>query len=156
MSKAFDYAVRLLTGREHGACELANKLMRSGYSYEESSEVITKCQRLGLQNDERFVKSLCRSRIRQGYGPLKISQELQAKQIDRELLERVLGLEQDNWVTHAVAVWRKKYKNQDVMPFAELQKRQRFLLYRGFPADIIAAVTKTIRDQSGALMQDSE
>lgn len=147
MTKAFDCALRLLSRREHGASELADKLALRGYSSEEVNEIIAECQRLGLQSDARYVESLCHTRIRQGCGPLKISQELQAKQVDRELIETVLQQEQDNWLTYALAVWHKKYKNQDDIPFAELQKRQRFLLYRGFPTDIITRVIDEVKSE---------
>ncbi len=136
--------MRLLTRREHSAYELADKLAQRGYGSEEISEVIAKCQRLGFQSDARFVESLCHTRIRQGCGPLKISQELQAKRIERELIDTALEREQENWVTYALAVWHKKFKHQDDIPYSELQKRQRFLLYRGFPTDVIAKVIAEI------------
>lgn len=146
MSKARDCALRLLSRREYSAHELADKLAQKGYSSREVDETIADCQRLGLQSDLRFVESFCRSRIRQGSGPLKIRQELQAKQVERQLIDDVLKEEQDNWLTYALAVWQKKYKNQGKLPFAELQKGQRFLLYRGFPTDIIAGVIAEIND----------
>jgi len=76
MTKAFDSALRLLTRREHGAIELNDKLIQKGFDSAEVKDAIDACQRLGLQSDERFVENYSRSRIRQGYGPLKISQEL--------------------------------------------------------------------------------
>lgn len=145
MTKAFDCALRLLTRREHGAQELADKLVQKGYEAAEIKEAIKECQRLGLQSDLRFVESFCRSRIRQGLGPLKISQELQAKQIDKVLIEQAIAEEHDNWLSYALAVWQKKYKNQIELSFVELQKRQRFLLYRGFSTDIIAKVVAEVR-----------
>lgn len=134
--------MRLLSRREHGARELAEKLARKGYGQLEIDEVLAECQRLGLQDDERFTESVCRARVRQGYGPLKIIHELQAKQIARELIDKILEQEKDNWLNHALAVWEKKYKNKGVLSFVELGKRQRFLAYRGFPADIIAKLIK--------------
>jgi regulatory protein len=145
MTKAFDCALRLLSRREHGAQELADKLAQKGYESTEIVDSIKECQRLGLQSDLRFVESFCRARIRQGSGPLKISQELQTKHIDRTLIANALAQEQDNWLSYALAVWHKKYKDRVDIPFEELQKRQRFLLYRGFPTDIIANVVAELR-----------
>lgn len=144
MTDAFNCAVRLLSRREHCADELAEKLAQRGYNPEEVSAVVAECQRLGLQSDARFVEMLCHSRIHQGCGPLKISQELQAKRINRELIDEMLEREKENWVVYALAVWRKKFKSQDEISFTELQKRQRFLLYRGFPMDIIAKVIQEV------------
>lgn len=144
MTKAFDCALRLLTRREHGAQELADKLVQKGYSQTEVDEAVAKCQNLDLQSDVRFVEAVCRVRIRQGCGPLKILQELQAKQIARELIDNALDQEKDNWLDYAQAVWDKKYKKNYPTSYVELQKGQRFLLYRGFPTDIIAKVVKEI------------
>src|SRR3546814_5195711 len=112
MTKACDCALRLLARREHGAHELADKLRQKGYSQPESNEAIAECQRLGLQSDQRFVESLCRARIRQGCGPLKINQELHTKQIDRELIDKALEQEDDNWLTHALAVRSEEHTSE--------------------------------------------
>ena len=144
MSKAFDSAVRLLSRREYGAVELCEKLKQKGYSLEERQEALAACQRLDLQNDKRFVEVYCRSRIRQGYGPLKINQELNNKGIDHEVTQQALQEEQDNWLVYALKVWQKRNKNQHDWSFDELQKQQRFLLYRGFSMDTITLVKKEL------------
>lgn len=144
MTKAFDSALRLLCRREHGAQELVNKLAKKGYEQEDARKALERCQELDLQSDMRFAEIICRVRIRQGYGPLRISQELQSKQISQELINKVLRAESDNWLSYALAVWEKKYNNKEAATGIEMQKRQRFLLYRGFPGDIINRVIKEI------------
>jgi regulatory protein len=141
----FNSAVRLLARREHGEQELFDKLIKKGYTHTAVQEAIAECQRLGLQSDARYVDGFCRWRIRQGYGPLKIRQELQLKKIDRDLIEQTLEQEKDNWLSYALDVWQKKDKSSDIVDFADLQKRQRFLLYRGFPTDIIALIVRDFK-----------
>lgn len=136
--------MRLLARREHGAHELANKLSLKGYIQGDIDTVILECQRLDLQNDQRFVENVCRARTRQGYGPLKIRQELQQLQIDHDLIESVLYQEQD-WLTHAKTVWEKKYNRCSEhleSSYMDIQKQKKFLLYRGFPTDIITTLFK--------------
>ncbi|KTD03401.1 recombination regulator RecX [Fluoribacter gormanii] len=145
MTKAFDCAVRLLSRREHSALELCDKLKQKGYSAIEAKKALDECQRLDLQSDRRFVEICSRSRIRQGYGPLKISQELSSKGIDKELIHQFLQQEQDNWLTYALDVWHKKSRGQCDLSFDELQKQQRFLLYRGFGMDTIVQVKKELK-----------
>ncbi len=140
MNEAYASAVRLLTRREHGALELANKLATKGYSNTDVQDALLDCQRLGLQSDSRFVENVCRTRIRQGYGPQRIRQELQSLQIDVELIDAQLQQEQDNWLVHAIGVWKKKYKEQSELSYLALQKQKKFLLYRGFSTDTIAKV----------------
>jgi len=53
--------------------------------------------------------------------------------------------EKDNWFVYALEVWQKKIKGQTDLSFAELQKQQRFLLYRGFSTDVIARVVKELK-----------
>jgi regulatory protein len=142
MSNALESAVRLLTRREHSAKELSDKLKQKGFSTEEINEVLASCQRLDLQSDERFVECYVRSRIRQGYGPLKISQELKLKGVDSALISKEIKQEGPNWLTYALNVWEKKCKGQINLSFQETQKQQRFLLYRGFDIDIISQVVK--------------
>jgi len=145
MTKAFDSALRLLTRREHGAIELCNKLEKKGFSSSDAIDALEACQRLGLQSDKRFVENYIRSRIRQGYGPLKISQELKAKRIDSDLIQAELYQERDNWLTHALLVWQKKSKDKEDLSFAEMRKLQTFLLYRGFSMDIITMMMKELK-----------
>lgn len=145
MTKAFDSALRLLSRREHGAMELSKKLQQKGFGSTEIKDALDACQRLGLQSDDRFVENLTRSRIRQGYGPLKIIQELKSKGIDSDLIEHELEQERENWVSYALDVWDKKCKGRTELTFSEIQKQQRFLLYRGFSMDIIALVVKELK-----------
>lgn len=142
MTNAFNCAVRLLARREHSAFELVQKLTQKGYGKGEARAAVVECQRLALQSDSRYAEQLCRTRISQGYGPLRISQELQAKQVDEQLIDEILALEQDNWRDYAQQAWQKKFKAVQNASLAELQKQRRFLNYRGFPGDIIASVFK--------------
>lgn len=150
MTKALDSAVRLLSRREHSALELYDKLKQKGYSSIEAQEALDTCQRMNLQSDGRFVDVYGHSRIRQGYGPLRISQELSNKGIDKELIHQFLQQEQENWLSYALNVWQKKSKGQLSLPVDELQKQQRFLLYRGFSLDIISQVKKELNRTSFA------
>ena len=136
--------MRLLARREHGAHELANKLAVKGYSDTAIQEALQKCQRLGLQSDDRFVEHVCHTRIRQGYGPVRIRQELQNLQIAREMIDAVLHLEQCNWLSHAMDVWKKKYKDDVEPSYADVQKQKQFLLYRGFSVDTITQIFKVV------------
>jgi len=142
VSKAFVCAVRLLARREHGAHELVRKLVQKGHDEQDTQKALDECQRLGLQSDVRFVESLCRARIRQGYGPQRIVNDLQQAKVDRDLIDSVLEQEKHNWLSHAVDAWTKKYKEEQDQSYAIIQKQKQFLLYRGFSMDTINQVFK--------------
>ena len=141
--KGLEAAIVLLTRREHGAAELADKLMKKGYAAAEIQSAIAACQNLGLQSDQRFVDMLLRVRIRQGYGPERIRREIQLKKVDRELYEQALQAESVDWVDCAKQVLRKKYKSTEQQSWHMQQKQKQFLLYRGFPPHIITRLFKT-------------
>ncbi|CAM2946284.1 recombination regulator RecX [Legionella worsleiensis] len=145
MTKAFDSAIRLLSRREHGAIELYKKLEQKDFDATEIQDALDTCQRLGLQNDVRFVEQFIRMRIRQGYGPLKIMHELKSKGVEAEIINAELAKERDNWLVYALNVWEKKSKGRHDLDYTEQQKQQRFLLYRGFSPDIIALVIKELK-----------
>ncbi|HAZ7571801.1 recombination regulator RecX [Legionella sp. PATHC032] len=145
MTKAFDSALRLLSRREYSAMELCDKLKQKGFNLNDVQNALNECQRLGYQSDERYVESYIRARIHQGYGPLKIIQELKNKGVDPELIQSVLQEERDNWVDYALRAWEKKFKRQDDFSYSEMQKQQRFLLYRGFDRDVISKVFKEVK-----------
>ncbi len=145
MSKTYVCAVRLLARREHGAHELVQKLTQKGHPDVDIQDAIAECQRLGLQSDARFVDNICRARIRQGYGPLRIRLELQNKQIDRDLIHQALAQEDEHWLAHANDVRLKKYKEQDDCSFDAIQKQKQFLLYRGFSTDTINIVFRDFK-----------
>lgn len=147
MNEVLTAAMRLLTRREHGEHELLRKLTQKGYALSDAQRVVLECQRLGLQSEQRFAESICRTRIQQGYGPLYIAQALQKLGIDQALVQDLLQREQMNWFDRAMAVWEKKYKKQAVdMTYAQVQKQKQFLHYRGFTTETINAVFNTIHE----------
>lgn len=135
--------MRLLSRREHGALELCKKLERKGFTKAEAQQALDLCQELDVQSDSRFIESYSRSRIRQGYGPVKIIQELKIRGVDADLIHKVFSQEQHDWLTHAMEVWQKKTKGVIADSLAEKQKQQQFLLYRGFESDVIVEVFNT-------------
>ncbi len=140
MNKALHCAVGLLARREHSLAELADKLKQKGHDDAEIQAALATCQRQGLQSDARYADSLCRVRMRQGYGPVRIRQELKAKSVDREHIEAVLNTDPQQWLGNAMDVWEKKYAPSGDTSFAEKQKQRQFLLYRGFSMETITQV----------------
>ena len=140
MNKALHCAVGLLARREHSLAELAEKLAQKGHDEADIQDALATCQRQGLQSDVRYADSLCRTRMRQGYGPVRIRQELKAKRVAREHIEDVLRMDPQDWLQHARDVWKKKYKYSVNASFAEKQKQKQFLLYRGFSMETITKI----------------
>lgn len=144
MNEAYEGAIRLLMRREHGAHELALKLATKGHAKETIEAALLLCQQRGWQSDARFAEQLCRLRVRQGYGPIRIQKELQALQVARPLIDLALQKEADHWISHALLVWQKKVKTLGPLSYVALQKQKQFLLYRGFTHETIEAVVDSL------------
>jgi regulatory protein len=139
-NKALHCAVGLLARREHSLAELQQKLVQKGHAEDDIQTALETCQRNDLQSDARFAESLCRTRIRQGYGPVRIRQELREKKIAPDIVDDVLQTDAHNWLALATDVWEKKYQSLQASSFAEKQKQRQFLQYRGFPMQVIVKV----------------
>ncbi|WP_133129535.1 recombination regulator RecX [Legionella yabuuchiae] len=144
MERAYACAVRLLARREHGAHELAQKLVQKGFASVEVNAALAECQRLGFQSDERFAESFSRNRIRQGYGPLRIEQELKQLRIDGEMIRQVLSQDEASWLFQAKMAREKRFQDLEDFSLEVIQKQKRFLLYRGFPSDVINQLFKQL------------
>ena len=134
--KAMDF----LALREYGQKELINKLRSKGFSDEVSSSVVERLTEDGLQNDSRFIESFIRSRIKQGKGQLKITQELEQKNLPSKSIYSALDNLDMNWLELAHEVRIKKFGNNLPDDFNKKAKQIRFLQSRGFENEIIRKI----------------
>lgn len=134
--KAMDF----LALREYGQKELINKLRSKGFSDEISSSVVERLTEDGLQNDSRFIESFIRSRIKQGKGQLKITQELEQKNLPSQSIFSALDNLDMNWLELAHEVRIKKFGNNLPADFNKKAKQIRFLQSRGFENEIIRKI----------------
>ena len=88
--RAYNYAVSLLSRRDHSERELMTKLTQKGYA-EGAEEAISKLKDSGYVSDERFARLYVRElQILKKYGKRRIEQELFRKGVDREIIREVL------------------------------------------------------------------
>lgn len=92
-----------------------------------------------------FCRKLYQSTNSSRLWPFKDQAGIKNKGIDPDLIQSVLHQEKDNWVNYALRAWEKKFKRQDDFSYSEIQKQQRFLLYRGFDRDVISKVFKEVK-----------
>jgi len=130
-------ALRLLATREHARAELQRKLSAKGYSAEYVGEVLDQLAAQNLQSDERFTEHYVTQRVRQGYGPLRIAAELREREIAEDLIADGVVTNDSVWRQRMEAVVSSRFGNLAARDRRELNKRARFLEYRGFSADLI-------------------
>ena len=130
-------AMDLLARREHSRRELIDKLKLRGFEGQEVEEYLDRLAERGLQSDERFVQSFISQRSQNGYGPLRVRQELRQKGIEDSTISHHFEAMDIDWQQVAVDVWRKKYNRAPGSDMKLRAKQTRFLQYRGFDFDMI-------------------
>jgi regulatory protein len=146
-SEVYATAVGLLARREHSVKELATKLRARGIGAGLIESVISRLIDERLQSDERFAEVYLRQRSLKGYGPIRIGVELRERGIDDGLISAQLRRAEDegeiDWFERAAAAYAKKYSGRPIEELKERAKRMRFLQYRGFSHEQIAAAIES-------------
>ncbi|MDP3559244.1 MAG: regulatory protein RecX [Legionellaceae bacterium] len=136
MNKTYAAVVRLLARREYAVQELRTKLLQKGHEPTEIEAALTRCIQAGYQSDQRYAEQLCRARFMQGYGPLRVVQELHYQGVSPEVVQTVLASDTWDWVSQARIVCERKSKKDSFL-------QRRLLWQRGFPAQMIDAALKS-------------
>ena len=89
--RAYNYAVSLLSRRDHSVKEITDKLTQKGYG-QYASYVAEKLAEQGYLSDERFAETYVRELLNlKNYGKKRIRQELIRKGISRDIIENVIS-----------------------------------------------------------------
>lgn len=137
----YEQALRRLAQREYSEEELRRRLKAYTENTADIETVLTQLKEAGHLSDDRFIEAYIQSRVRRGFGPIRIRGELQEKGISKQDIEPSLAIWQSSWLNVAKRVIEKKYglkKNAQLTEGkGQLATQKRFLLYRGFEMDII-------------------
>jgi regulatory protein len=145
---AYDKALGLLARREHSRKELKAKLRQGGYEGEETTNAIDRLGEQHYQDDDRFAEVLLRSRISQGYGPMRLRVELKSHGLADARIRELMDEAEVDWDTSAAAQLRRRYGGAGTSDPAERNRRAQFLLRRGFAAATVRRVTHADVDEA--------
>ena len=140
ITKARASALASLAMREHSVFDLSEKLLRKDYPEDVVADLTDALQQEGLLSDFRFSEMYWRSRSRKGYGPLKIRQELEMKQVNSDDINSGMIAAAVDFESIIRKVYVKKYKDQPIEDYKDKAKRMNYLYRRGFPSDMMAWV----------------
>ncbi len=133
-------ALRLLAGREHSRAELQRKLSAHETEPGELAKALDELEAKGFINEQRVLESVLHRRSAR-LGASRVRQELQAKGLDPQAVaEAVAGL-QGSEEARAREVWRKRF-GAPPADAPERARQMRFLLTRGFGAEVVRRVVK--------------
>jgi regulatory protein len=133
-------ALRLLSQREHSRAELERKLAPHEEVPGELAKALDELQARDFINDDRAVDSLVNRRASK-LGSARIKQELATKGLSGEAVAEALESLKDTEFSRAHEVWRKKFGTPAQDP-QEKAKQLRFLITRGFNAEVVRRVVK--------------
>lgn len=134
-------ALKLLARREHSARELKRKLTARGVGEADAAAAVEYAAGEGWQSDSRYAEMLVRSRISQGYGPVRIEAELEVAGVPAEQIRAALDEAAVDWRELAADVHARRFGGPPKSS-AERAKQYRFLQGRGFDGGQIAAALK--------------
>ena len=148
--KALSKALKLLEYRARSQEEISNRLRRADYSQDVIRAVIKDLSALGYLDDEAFVEMWIKDRIIKGCGQWRISSELMAKGVRRELIEEKISEHYSDQERYARAFEVGKKK---VVTLKQVDKNKRYknlsgyLLRRGFSSHLVAEVCEKLLSQ---------
>lgn len=119
---------------------MRDKLAKREFDDSEITQAIVELKQGGWLSDERFAEAYIRMRQLKGFGPVRISIELNERGVEESIIDAYLHPQDDIWRQTLVQQYQKKYKNKTIEDYNDKAKRIRFLQYRGFPLDVIYQV----------------
>jgi regulatory protein len=130
-------ALDLLARREHSRAELARKLAAHAEA-DDIEALLDVLEREGLLSERRYVEAQARAHAGR-HGSLRLKLTLQRQGVAAELAERAVRQARAEDLASCRALWQKKYGKPAADP-KEKSRQYRFLLGRGYPAEVVARV----------------
>lgn len=137
---AKEQAIRLLARRDHSRLELQRKLALRGYPADIVEATVAHLANQGLQSDQRFAESFVRSALNRGHGERKIRAGLRPHGIDDRSITALQDMDDEQWLRLANKAAHKRFGESPPKNNAELAKRGRFLVNRGFHCSLVLRV----------------
>ena len=137
-------ALRLLAGREHSRAELERKLAKYEPEPQELARILDELQAKGFIDESRVIESVLHRRAER-LGSARIAHELRSKGLAPEAIAQTLSDLQASELERARALWARKFGLAPQEPPGpkdpkEQARQMRFLLARGFSAEVVRRV----------------
>ena len=132
-------ALRLLSQREHSRVELERKLAAHEEEPGTLAQALDELQAKGFISEARVIESVIHRRASK-LGTARVQQELAAKGLSSQAVTEALDQLRSTEFERAREVWSRKFEAPATDP-KERARQMRFLLSRGFMAEVVRKVT---------------
>jgi regulatory protein len=133
----WDTALRLLSRRDHGRRELAQKLRQRGFEPEQIEQVLDRLEQQHWLEESRFAQVQVRQHLLKKHGPRRIRAELQRKGVAGADIEAALAAEAPDWFELAARCYLARFTPAVRLELKERARRVRYLQARGFEPEHI-------------------
>ena len=130
--------VSLLAGREHSRAELERKLSEHAQDAGELTRILDDLQAKGFINEARVVESVLHRRS-ESFGSARIAHELRGKGLAPDAIAHAVSQLKASELERARALRSRKFGQASNEP-KEQARQMRFLLARGFGAEVVRRV----------------
>ena len=142
LEKLLRRGVRYISYRDRSEKEVVDHLKKKLGKNETGSiinDVLDKLREYDLLDDKKFALNWVKSRFRRGKGPIRIKSELYTKGIDKQFVIEALGeMDKSDWLKSAAELIGKRISRWDGVEYRKKREKAfRFLIYRGFPLDVV-------------------
>jgi regulatory protein len=132
--------LRLLALREHTRTELEQKMARHDLDPGELRQTLDDLEAKGFISEARVIDSVLHTRAAR-LGAQRVRRELQLKGVGAPALAQAMERLRETEEARAREVWVKKF-GQPATNVKEQARQIRFLLSRGFAAEVVRRITR--------------
>jgi len=133
-----------LARRDHSRFELQQKLREDHFNIDEIESVLDALIAEGLQDDVRVAENHVRQRRQNGYGPERISYELESKDISKKIIKEIVNPDSKDWQQQMLSLLERRFPDPEAIG---LREKTRFLLNRGYKQAEVLRCLNTERSE---------
>lgn len=146
--RAYQYALRLLTGRDYSAARVRQKLAAREVAEQDLEAVILRLQREGWLDDVRYAERFAESALSSGrYYGARLRMEMRRKGFTADVIDETLAplLAESDEISEARSAAERRYPGFSYSAASDRDKRRliSFLQRRGFGFSAIMRALRT-------------
>jgi regulatory protein len=132
-------ALKLQNRRDHGARELAERLVARGFARSAAEAAVEGLRKERLVDDGRFAEHFVAYHANRGRGPVGIAHRLREAGVPADTIAATVDANGPDWRRRCAEARRKRFGAKLPATWADKGRQARFLTQRGFNADQVRA-----------------